>query len=237
MNTGMQDALNLGWKLALTVSGAASSTLLQTYESERLLNARNVLRSALKYQRFLIPRGSLAILLSSAFFKAVMTIRTFGERIARKVGMLDVNYGNSSLSRQDSRQTASHTGAGWHVPDAPCRRNGNVTGLFKILRGTRANLLRRHPKDQNPLRVSSDQASRFSIRVGLMRALRFNIGSRYCRRRHQRHECNCRRRAVSKDSIRNAKARNHLLPTGRIHWPSHPESGPFYVDRISHSYV
>jgi 2-polyprenyl-6-methoxyphenol hydroxylase-like FAD-dependent oxidoreductase len=34
MNTGMQDALNLGWKLALTISGAASATLLQTYESE-----------------------------------------------------------------------------------------------------------------------------------------------------------------------------------------------------------
>jgi 2-polyprenyl-6-methoxyphenol hydroxylase-like FAD-dependent oxidoreductase len=141
MNTGMQDALNLGWKLALTVSGAASSTLLQTYESERVLNARNVLRSALKYQRFLMPRGTLAILLSSALFKAVMTIRPFGARIAHKVGMLDVNYGNSSLSRQDSRQTVSHTGAGWHVPDAPCRRNGNATGLFEIIRGTHANLL------------------------------------------------------------------------------------------------
>jgi 2-polyprenyl-6-methoxyphenol hydroxylase-like FAD-dependent oxidoreductase len=141
MNTGMQDALNLGWKLALAVSGAASSTLLQTYESERLLNARKVLRSSLKYQRFMFPRGAFERLVTGAFFRAVMAIRPFGETVARTVGMLDVNYADSSLSRHDSSETASRTRAGWHVPDVACRRNGRATGLFEILRGTRANLL------------------------------------------------------------------------------------------------
>jgi 2-polyprenyl-6-methoxyphenol hydroxylase-like FAD-dependent oxidoreductase len=35
MNTGMQDAWNLGWKLALVVAGKADPTLLDTYEAER----------------------------------------------------------------------------------------------------------------------------------------------------------------------------------------------------------
>lgn len=44
MNTGIQDALNLGWKLALTCRGAAPRALLDTYESERAPVGRNVLR-------------------------------------------------------------------------------------------------------------------------------------------------------------------------------------------------
>ena len=35
MNTGMQDGANLAWKIALIQRGAASATLLQTYQSER----------------------------------------------------------------------------------------------------------------------------------------------------------------------------------------------------------
>lgn len=36
MNTGIQDAFNLGWKLALASAGRAGSALLDTYEEERL---------------------------------------------------------------------------------------------------------------------------------------------------------------------------------------------------------
>lgn len=35
MNCGMQDAYNLGWKLALVVQGKAGSSLIQSYENER----------------------------------------------------------------------------------------------------------------------------------------------------------------------------------------------------------
>lgn len=43
MNTGIQDAYNLGWKLALVIQGAAEDRLLDSYESERLPVARAVL--------------------------------------------------------------------------------------------------------------------------------------------------------------------------------------------------
>jgi 2-polyprenyl-6-methoxyphenol hydroxylase-like FAD-dependent oxidoreductase len=35
MNTGIQDAFNLAWKLALVVKGKSSDALLDTYEEER----------------------------------------------------------------------------------------------------------------------------------------------------------------------------------------------------------
>jgi 2-polyprenyl-6-methoxyphenol hydroxylase-like FAD-dependent oxidoreductase len=45
MNTGIQDAHNLGWKLGLVVSGAAAETLLDSYEVERQPIAQAVARS------------------------------------------------------------------------------------------------------------------------------------------------------------------------------------------------
>ena len=35
MNTGMQDAFNLAWKLAMVIGGTANATLLDSYSPER----------------------------------------------------------------------------------------------------------------------------------------------------------------------------------------------------------
>jgi 2-polyprenyl-6-methoxyphenol hydroxylase-like FAD-dependent oxidoreductase len=35
MNTGIQDAVNLAWKLALVATGRAGATLLDSYDAER----------------------------------------------------------------------------------------------------------------------------------------------------------------------------------------------------------
>lgn len=46
MNTGIQDALNLGWKLAFVHHGISASTLLSTYEAERLPAIREAAAAA-----------------------------------------------------------------------------------------------------------------------------------------------------------------------------------------------
>jgi 2-polyprenyl-6-methoxyphenol hydroxylase-like FAD-dependent oxidoreductase len=48
MNTGIQDAYNLGWKLALVLNDYADDRLLATYEEERLPIAAWSLNSVLK---------------------------------------------------------------------------------------------------------------------------------------------------------------------------------------------
>ncbi len=45
MNTGLQDAYNLGWKLALVVSGQADARLLDSYEEERIPVAEALLNT------------------------------------------------------------------------------------------------------------------------------------------------------------------------------------------------
>ena len=44
MNTGLQDSYNLSWKLAFVLQGKANASLLNTYCSERLVVAKNVVR-------------------------------------------------------------------------------------------------------------------------------------------------------------------------------------------------
>lgn len=45
MNTGLGDAANLGWKLAVVRTSAASAVLLAIYEAERMLFARRLVAS------------------------------------------------------------------------------------------------------------------------------------------------------------------------------------------------
>jgi 3-(3-hydroxy-phenyl)propionate hydroxylase len=47
LNTGVQDAVNLGWKLAQVVKGCSSDTLLDTYHAERHPVAARVLRNTM----------------------------------------------------------------------------------------------------------------------------------------------------------------------------------------------
>jgi 2-polyprenyl-6-methoxyphenol hydroxylase-like FAD-dependent oxidoreductase len=54
MNTGLQDAYNLGWKLALVVSGAADAALLDSYEDERIPVARRLLSTTDRLFSFIV---------------------------------------------------------------------------------------------------------------------------------------------------------------------------------------
>lgn len=45
MNTGIQDAYNLAWKLALSLHFNADESLIQTYEDERIANAEHLLQT------------------------------------------------------------------------------------------------------------------------------------------------------------------------------------------------
>lgn len=53
MNTGMQDAFNLAWKLALVIQNAAPDTLLDSYEKERLPVAKRLLKETTRMTRLL----------------------------------------------------------------------------------------------------------------------------------------------------------------------------------------
>lgn len=58
-NTGIQDAANLGWKLALVLTGRADQRLLDSYQAERRPAAVENLQVTGRTARFLAPRSSV----------------------------------------------------------------------------------------------------------------------------------------------------------------------------------
>jgi hypothetical protein len=141
MNTGMQDALNLGWKLSLAAAGDASPTLLESYEAERLPNARDLLRASRLYHRIQVPHGAIARWIGGAVLKAIQWLPWVGDLALARLGMLDVNYERGPLSQQATNRPRRHVRAGWRLPDAPCRLGARATRLFEIIRGEEAQLM------------------------------------------------------------------------------------------------
>jgi 2-polyprenyl-6-methoxyphenol hydroxylase-like FAD-dependent oxidoreductase len=96
MNTGIQDAVNLGWKLAATMQGWAPPGLLDTYHAERHPVGRHVLRASGLLLRALTPppallpaRTALALAATKIPFLArpvTATISGLGIRYAAPAG-------------------------------------------------------------------------------------------------------------------------------------------------------
>ena len=122
MNTGIQDAYNLGWKLAAVLKGA-QAWLLDTYEEERLPVAAALLGITTRLHR-------------EVFNDNVKEMRRGPETL-----QLGLNYRGHSLS-QECDPPATPLRAGDRAPDAPLLEpDGKPVRLFDIFRGPKFTLL------------------------------------------------------------------------------------------------
>lgn len=120
LNTSVQDACNLGWKLAAVAAGAPK-TLLDSYEEERRPVAAEVLGLSTKLL-FDAKRGDM--------------------RRGREVHQLDLGYPGSSLAMEQPERAGSRLCAGYRAPDAPVRgAAGQPTRLFQLFKGAHWTLL------------------------------------------------------------------------------------------------
>uniref|UniRef100_UPI0039BF02C1 FAD-dependent monooxygenase n=1 Tax=Lentzea alba TaxID=2714351 RepID=UPI0039BF02C1 len=91
MNTGLGDAENLAWKLALVVQGRASAALLDTYEAERRPVAARVLAATTPATRWALQPGRMTQRLRD-FTWPLMTLPVVQRRLVRAASQLDVRY-------------------------------------------------------------------------------------------------------------------------------------------------
>ncbi|WDS37776.1 FAD-dependent oxidoreductase [Pseudoxanthomonas sp.] len=128
LNTSVQDAYNLGWKLAAVLAGAPEA-LLDTYEAERRPVAADVL-------------GLSTRLLAG--------MKTGDNRRTREVQQLDIGYPDSGLSLP-SQAAGSNLAPGNRAPDANVRgAGGSPTRLFNLFKGTHWTLLVNGPSNFAP---------------------------------------------------------------------------------------
>jgi pentachlorophenol monooxygenase len=93
MNTGIQDAVNLGWKLAAVLDGA-DDAVLDTYHSERHPVGRLVLRSSGATMRMMIVRPWILRKIRNGVVAALLGFPAIGDAIARMFSGIGIGYGH-----------------------------------------------------------------------------------------------------------------------------------------------
>lgn len=124
-NTGIQDAANLGWKLALVVQGLAPDTLLDSYSAERHAACVENLQVTSRSARFLAPRSPAEHTLRRAAL-ALARHHAFARALVNTGRMSVANdYPPSTCLPQGARSVQNLT-----LPD----RQGQATALMHLLR-------------------------------------------------------------------------------------------------------
>jgi 2-polyprenyl-6-methoxyphenol hydroxylase-like FAD-dependent oxidoreductase len=147
MNTGLQDAYNLAWKLALVVSGAAGDALLDSYEAERAPVAHALLATTDRAFRFVVSDHWIAAMFRTRIIGRMAAFamgRHFvRQRAFRTLSQTGIAYRESPLSQTQPGVAADAPRAGDRFPWLRLRFDGETaaTDLFDRLDDTRFNLL------------------------------------------------------------------------------------------------
>lgn len=121
MNTGIGDAVNLSWKLAAVIRERAQSTLLDTYEPERIAFARRLV--ATTDQGFTgVTSSSLSARLFRmdvvpAILPALLRLTPFRRFVFKTVSQIAIQYRHSALSEGREGAVCGGDRLPW-VPDA-----------------------------------------------------------------------------------------------------------------------
>ena len=104
MNTGIGDAENLAWKLALVISGRADESLLDTYETERRPIAKDVLESTSGLTEIVLGGSRFARLVRDHLAVPLVNRGWMQRLIATKASQLRVSYRDGPLGAGGRRR-------------------------------------------------------------------------------------------------------------------------------------
>jgi 2-polyprenyl-6-methoxyphenol hydroxylase-like FAD-dependent oxidoreductase len=129
MNTGIGDAINLAWKLAAVLGGAAPDSLLDTYEAERIGFARRLVATTDQVFSFATTEGRVADLLRTRvapiLFPRLAALATVRQFLFRTVSQITLTYRGSALSDG----VAGEVHGGDRLPWAPADGVDNFSTL------------------------------------------------------------------------------------------------------------
>ncbi len=148
MNTGIQDAWSLGWRLALVTRGAVDEKLLDTYDTERWPVGRMLLRYTDRAFSFVVR--SLSPNVFAAWLRRTVPgiviptvlgskrLRTYAFRF---ISELDIRYRRSPAVLEATPKLRAGPRAGDRLPDASLTVSGRKTTLHDEVVGARFHLL------------------------------------------------------------------------------------------------
>ncbi|MFF1699326.1 FAD-dependent monooxygenase [Streptomyces sp. NPDC058257] len=129
LNMGVQDAVNLGWKLASVVRRRAPESLLDSYHAERHPVAERVLHNTRAQSALLRPGAQTDAL--REVFGALMVFDDVNRYLRHMLTALDIRY----------PVDGDHPLAGRRVPDADLKTPDGTIGVYELLHTGRPVLL------------------------------------------------------------------------------------------------
>ena len=142
MNTGLQDAVNLGWKLAAATAGWAPDWLLDSYHAERHPVGAAVLSLAGRQFRLNTARTAPRRVLRWAVHRVVAPLPPVQARLARGYSGLAIRYPGSAAPRRPAAAGPSHPLVGARLPPGRLTGpDGSTTRLYDLFHNGRFVLL------------------------------------------------------------------------------------------------
>ena len=120
MNTGIQDAYNLAWKLAFVVKGAAAESLLDTYNEERLANAKRLLDTTDRMFELAAGSSWLMSFIRTTIFPPVAgfmaSLEAVSKRVFPLISQIGINYRDDDLLSEHTDEEFEDVKAGDRLP-------------------------------------------------------------------------------------------------------------------------
>jgi 2-polyprenyl-6-methoxyphenol hydroxylase-like FAD-dependent oxidoreductase len=143
LNTGVQDAVNLGWKLAAVVKGSSPESLLDTFRAERHPVAARVLQNTMAQAALMIhDERHQAVKAQVAELLALDEPR---KRVAGMLTALDIHYGDDE---------DAHPLVGRRMPDLDLHTADGATRVVALLHQARPVLLNLGDPDRDSFDIS-----------------------------------------------------------------------------------
>ncbi|MFZ3560678.1 FAD-dependent monooxygenase [Streptomyces sp. BH055] len=165
LSIGVQDAFNLGWKLAATVRGSAPQGLLDTYHAERHPVAARVLRTTLAQGTLNLTGRAVAPMRS--VMAELIALPAVARHLSGLVSGLDVRY-----TPDEPAEGATHPLLGARLADRELKRtDGGVDRVARLLHPARGVLI-----TADATGATADAAAPWADRVDVARVETFPAG-------------------------------------------------------------
>ena len=141
MNTGIQDAINLAWKIALVSRGVAGHTTLRSYSEERSEIGRQIVMSSDHMTRLMTLRNPVMRFARDAAINVALGFDPVQRKALRSLSMLDLNYRNVGLRSSSSiRRDRDSLHPGDRLPPIALQSSGDRIHVDELTRPDRFTL-------------------------------------------------------------------------------------------------
>lgn len=131
MNSGIQDMVNLCWKVALVLRGQARPALLDTYDSDRMPVIRSLIAMTEKMTTFTNTTNSTAHRLFRRLAPIALGRNTIQIKAATRLSQASISYRHAPSAR--AGVGIAGLNAGDRVPDWTVAVDGGMARLYELL--------------------------------------------------------------------------------------------------------